>query len=648
MSTGDPFFESFESLVPQPRRIERRPGACALHGSSARLVAPAGHRSLALERLARKLRSRDSTGTPLPGAAVELQLDARLPHGEEGYTLDVTPTGARIVARTSAGLDHGARTLAQLLTSAGYDPETRRWRDVPCVAIEDWPAFARRGVMLDVSRDRVPRMDRLFELVETLASWKLNELQLYFEHAFAYREHERVWRGVDPFTHEEIRALDAHCRAHGIELVPNQQSFGHLHHWLKHPEYRHLAEVPEGIVHPFLGAGETTPQPFSLCPTDPRSLEFLGELYDELLPCFTSSEFNVGLDETIDLGPGRSAADCRAKGVGRVYLEFLQKVHGLVSARGKRMQFWADILLHHAELVPEVPKDAVAMLWGYEADHPFERETATLAEAGLPFTVCPGTSSWQSIGGRLDNMRANITSAAHWGAKRGARGLLVTDWGDRGHLQPPSVSLPGFAVAADQAWNPEAELDVGGRTFGRLGRLASHDALELARVPADLPTPLRNASPLSVLLTKFDQPFPLPELAGLSLESLGRARARAQAVLAHLDRRLNHIAGHAEERARILERTREPRQLRELRWAAALLCFSCDLGTTRLLAGDSRPVSSLPATTRSTLADDLAARIAEHRTLWLESSRPGGLDRSARWLERVLEALRTGGSNQPT
>src|SRR6185295_16896207 len=105
-------------------------------------------------------------------------------------------------------------------------------------------------------------------------------------------------------------------------------------------------------------------------------------------------------------------------------------------------------------LVPEVPKDAVACLWGYEADHPFEEQTQTLADAGLPFYVCPGTSSWQSIGGRLDNMLANVHSAAHWGAARGARGLLVTDWGDRGHLQPAFASWPGFLVAAEASWNP--------------------------------------------------------------------------------------------------------------------------------------------------------------------------------------------------
>jgi len=41
--------------------------------------------------------------------------------------------------------------------------------------------------------------------------------------------------------------------------------------------------------------------------------------------------------------------------------------------------------------------------------------------------------------------------------------------------------------------------------------------------------------------------------------------------------------------------------------------------------------------------DGLAARlrplIAEHRRLWLTRDRPGGLDESAAWLERVLALL---------
>lgn len=638
--------DPLDSLLPMPRRIERRPGAFRLSGALS-LRPPPAFASPALDTLRLELERRGVALGPGPDA-IELVLDGRAGHPREGYGLVIEPGLVRIVASMSIGLNHGLRTLTQLVRAAEKEALTSGPQQepgafaLPALSIEDSPAFERRGVMLDVSRDRVPRMDYLFRLVERLAEWKLNELQLYFEHAFAYRDHERVWRGVDPFTPDEIRALDRHCASHGIELVPNQQSFGHLHHWLKHAEYRHLAEVPEGIVHPFLGAGETQAEPFSLCPTDPESLAFLGRLYDELLPCFTSGDVNVGLDETIDLDggvrQGRSAAAVRAKGVGRVYLDFLESVHGLVSARGKRMQFWADILLHHPELVPEVPKDAVAMLWGYEADHPFERETQTLAEAGLPFYVCPGTSSWQSIGGRSDNMLANVASAAKWGSARGARGLLVTDWGDRGHLQPPSVSWSGYLRAADLAWNPDIDARAGeawplprllnthvfGDPESRLGAVLSglgQLAIECGRV--------RNASALSVLLTKFEQPFPPPELCALDPETLRRV-ARRTAMAGDLTR--GDAPGTDEG---VLAQ-------QELAWAAELLRFACSLGEWRLEAGAGRRLEELPEHRRTKLAEFLEPLIERHRELWLLRSRPGGLDRSARWLERILEALRGG------
>src|SRR5262249_7107684 len=161
----------------------------------------------------------------------------------------------------------------------------------------------------------------------------------YTEHTFAYRGHEAVWRDASPFTGEEILALDAFCRERHVELVPNQQSFGHLHRWLRHEPYRKLAEVPEGLHHP----SALDPEPFSLCPLDPGSLALLEDLYDQLLPHFSSRLFDAGLDETFDLGRGRSAEECRRRGRGAVYLDFLRAVEERVRARGARMQFWGDI-----------------------------------------------------------------------------------------------------------------------------------------------------------------------------------------------------------------------------------------------------------------------------------------------------------------
>ena len=311
--------------------------------------------------------------------------------------------------------------------------------------------FAVRSYMLDISRDKVPSMGTLKQLVEILEKFNYNQLQLYTEHTFAYSKHEAVWKDASPMTAQEVRELDLFCAMHGIDLVPNQNSFGHLERWLVKPEYNHLAELPHGGAP--LPWGGFKKDPTTLCPTDPASLEFLAGLYDELLPNFESRLFNIGCDETFDLlGEGRSAAAVKEKGEGRVYLEFLLKVAELVRKRGKRPMFWGDVILRHPELVPELPKDLIALDWGYEGNHPFMDEAAKFAAAGLDFYVCPGTSSWNSLAGRVENMRENMIAAERAGHLHGAKGFMVTDWGDGGHWQPLAASLPGLILGGNLAF----------------------------------------------------------------------------------------------------------------------------------------------------------------------------------------------------
>ena len=177
--------------------------------------------------------------------------------------------------------------------------------------------------------------------------------------------HPEVWAKASPFTGEEILELDAYCRERHIELVPNQNSFGHMHRWFEHARYAPLAEAPDGFDFPW---GDRSDGPFSLCPIDPGSLTLVTGLFDELLPHFTSKTFNVGCDETFDLGQGRSRAECDRVGTGRVYVDYLRKVYQAVTDRDHIMQFWGDIIVQYPELIPELPRDAIALEWGYEAE----------------------------------------------------------------------------------------------------------------------------------------------------------------------------------------------------------------------------------------------------------------------------------------
>jgi hypothetical protein len=378
------------------------------------------------------------------GAITVIQTKAA-PKTAAGYTLTISKRGIQIAIGDHHGLLAAAATLRQLLRQFG--------RTLPCLKIRDWPDFPRRGVMLDISRGRVPKLETLLELVEKLSDLKINEFQIYTEHTFAYRKYQRIWRSWGALTGKEIKILDRRCRELGIDLVPNQNSFGHLRYFLEDPRLKPLGELDR----PFLAeTKDFLRRPTTLAPNHPGTLPFVRGLYNELLPNFTSQFFNIGGDETWDLGKGQSQQLCVRRGKGRVYLDFIGKLQREVSRRGKTMMFWGDIILKQPALIRELPKNIIALNWGYEADHPFAEEAAQFVKAKIKFYVCPGTSTWQTLLGRHDNGFANLRAAAKVGKKFRATGYLNTDWGDGGHPQPLAVSWPLFAAGAALAWNASA------------------------------------------------------------------------------------------------------------------------------------------------------------------------------------------------
>jgi hypothetical protein len=365
--------------------------------------------------------------------------------GPESYRLQIEDDIVTLAAADEAGLYYGVQTLQQIVQQTG-----RRW---PALEIEDKPVLRHRGLMLDVSRGKVPTLDTLKELARRLSRYRDNQLQLYVEHTFVFPSHPEIGAGVDALTANDILELDAVCRDHHIELVPNLQSIGHHSVMLNLPRYQHLAE---------------TPWKWSMATTSEEGFTILGELYDDLLPAFSSRTFNINGDEPWDLGRGQSRQLTDELGVGRVYLEHVKRIHRMVTERGYQMMMWADMFWHHPELIGEFPEDIILLDWWYEWKDAYD-SVEVIAKAGRRFYVCPGTSSWLALYPRLENAIANVRGFLRDGIAAGCEGMLMTDWGDQGHFQPLSNSWYPYLWAAEGAWSGGAvESDAFDRAFGRL------------------------------------------------------------------------------------------------------------------------------------------------------------------------------------
>jgi hexosaminidase len=524
--------------------------------------------------------------------------------GDEAYHLVIDAGGAHLAARTPTGLRWARATLDQL----------RQHARIPCLVIDDAPRFVHRGVMLDISRDRVPTMATLFQLVDRLAAWKMNHLQLYIEHTFAYAGHEDAWRTASPMTPEDMSALDAYCNGKGIALTANQNCLGHFERWLKLPRYAPLAEMDRGIM----VNGDWYVAPNTLCPVDPRTLPLIDDLLTQHLPLCSGAYANIGCDEPWDLGKGRSKAACAERGTGAVFSQHVTRVAELVRRQGKIPQYWCD---PHPNEDDGLPRDLVALVWGYEDDTDFATRTTAHRAVGREVWVAPGTSCWNSSTGRTWNRRGNLDRAV---AETQATGLLCTAWGDGGHRQGWPITLFGFADAAMAAWSGPGRYDeraAGLHAFGSaelgtwLARLGDCDReLCLGQRPGwDGTMPGKRQCSNTTALWREMQTH-LFEPTGLGdTGSWREVRSRLDSLTTSLP---------------TLD---DPLLTAECRFAVALGLWSADRAVLRR--------SGLTVAGRKELAARMAEHIAEHRRQWLARSRYGGLEdscshyvqRAARW-----------------
>lgn len=366
--------------------------------------------------------------SPVIQKALKIDVPANL--NEEGYVLHATANGVVVAGGSAAGTFYGLQTLKQLVRGEG------RTAFIQGVHIVDWPAMRWRGVSDDISRGPVPTVNYIKRQLRTVAAYKLNLHSFYMEHAFASATHPLIGPEGGSLTPAEIRELVQYAKSYHIELVPEQQTFGHLHKALKLEKYNSLAEVPYGDV---------------LSPQQEGSYNLIADWYRELNDLFPSQFFHIGADETFELGQGQSREAARTRGVGAVYFEHLNRVRELLKPYNRKLIFWGDMALNHPDLISNIPKDLIVANWDYTPRESFATRIDPFKNAGLQQMVCPGVWGWNQIFPNVDVSSKNIINFVRDGQAAGAIGMLNTTWDDDGETLF-EMSWYGIVLGAAASW----------------------------------------------------------------------------------------------------------------------------------------------------------------------------------------------------
>ena len=353
----------------------------------------------------------------------------------QSYDIRLDHRGLNIGAKAPDGVFYAWMTIAQLVRRGPSG-----W-ELPCVTIHDAPALRWRILSDDVSRGPLPTMRYFEERIRTIASFKMNGYSPYMEHVFAAPKHP-LPAPLDGITPAQLHALALYAERYHVALIPEQQTFAHMHETLRWEKYAPLAELPHGYL---------------LSPANPGGEAYVRDLIsDELAAVPHPPFFHIGSDEPSDLGRGQSQALVSARGEGAVFGKHVVDTANFVIAHsGARPLIWDDALARHPELFAELPKQLVFVNWHYGSEKTYLPYIKRIADGGFEQMVAPGALNWNEIYPDLDAARTNIDRFITEGKAAHVLGLFQTVWHDDGETLFEATWYPVIYAAAS-AWESDS------------------------------------------------------------------------------------------------------------------------------------------------------------------------------------------------
>ncbi len=544
--------------------------------------------------------------------------------GNEAYVIKIETHSITINYGSEAGAYYATLSLRQIMKQSS--------EKIRCGFISDKPDLKIRGFMLDISRDKVPTCETIKNIIVLMSNLKMNHLELYVEgFSFGYPSFSRYLEADGFISVAEYQELEKFANERYVDLVPNQNGFGHMAKWLEKDEFKDLAEKPDGI---FLWGRHR--QPSTLDPMNPGSLELVKKLYADMLPITSSSYFNMNFDEPFELGKGHSKAICDKAGLGNVYVDFVLKACEEVKKYHKTPMIWGDVLISHPELLDRLPKDMLFLDWGYDANYPFSDHLKKLHELKIKFIAAPGTTSWCSFLGRKDDWAENITNACVNAKRFEGEGMILTDWGDFGHLQFWPASWAPLVFAALMSWRVKE-----GTAFTLKDYLNEEVFRDLAGIMADAVMDLGNhyhyLNEYRSNATQIFYGFMMAVQAVTEENPIAFFQSRIAPIIL-TDEKNTFLGEFLDQKVREIHNARlriddgeivKAEFIQSVRLVKTVLelnqCFSPSFGELEKIKKLTTIIMSQPAL------------IEEQRRLWLTRNKSGGLNSSLAYLEKFFQ-----------
>lgn len=371
---------------------------------------------------------------------------------EEEYRIKIDEEGVIITHSTDRGRFYGAVTFCQLISKEG---------NVPFVSISDKPDYKIRGISDDISRGQISTMDNFKKVIRNLAMMKINSYFLYIEDMIRFDENPRIGLGRGAFTKAEIQELVAYARNYEIDIIPLFESLGHQDNMVKLPEYQDMCEGPGS---------------FSFAPTDSRTLRLMERFYKELAEIFPSTVIFAGMDETNDIGTGKSHDEVSKIGYAKLYADYYNGLNKIAKKLGKKLWIYGTLAIDYPEALDLMDKDIVLVNYTFYGPNEgldwwdnLYTYMPIIVEKGFEEVVSPGIWNWKMIFPNNVMARKNIAELNKEGIEKGCMGTFASSWCDEGGENLREYNYYSYAMQSEYSWNAKEPVDeiVVAKAFGQ-------------------------------------------------------------------------------------------------------------------------------------------------------------------------------------
>lgn len=280
--------------------------------------------------------------------------------------------------------------------------------------------FVVKGFHIDL-RIQVMTMDALKAFALKLSKQGINTIIMEWEGTYPFEKHPLIPNRY-AYTKAEVTSFIKYCTDLKIDVIPLQQSFGHVEYILRNEKYKDLREDQKDFS--------------QVCPlqTDLDKALFT-DLYTELASTHPSKYIHIGGDETYLLGHDeRCKQKAAIEGKSKLYIDYIKTLCDIVIKLGKTPVLWADIALKYPDAIKLLPKGTVFIDWNYGWDMNNFGDHQKLMQSGYEIWGAPALRSspdnyfltqWEK---HFKNIRDFVPAAA----KLGYKGIVMTSWSTSG------------------------------------------------------------------------------------------------------------------------------------------------------------------------------------------------------------------------